>query len=71
MYNNMIEQHCQYFMINCHEMFLHWLQIEGKKLLVGVANFRHYINWSPNNDHVTQYEQGLLIEMYEPVTEQK
>ena len=37
-------------------------------MLVGVANFRHYINWSPNNDHVIQYEQGLLIEVYETVT---
>ena len=23
MYSNMIERHCQYFMVNCHEMFLH------------------------------------------------
>ena len=30
MYSNMIEQYCQYFMVNCHEMFLQWLQIEGK-----------------------------------------
>ena len=32
-------------------------------LLCGIA-----INWLPNNDNVTQYEQGLLIEMYETVT---
>ena len=35
---------------------------------MGVANFRHYINWSQNNDHVAQYEQRLLLEMYETVT---
>ena len=29
---------------------------------MGVANFKHYINWSLNNDHVAQYEQGLLID---------